>query len=116
MAKYHIRIVGGWCGNRMVMIKDNLTELLTKAGYDLKVTHQSIWETYTLPPSANMILQLVVAFDDSEVSQPLLNIRPFIRDLDHQPTLKLIFDSLEEHYPEITGLPAGENLFSNEMV
>jgi len=104
---YHIRIIGGWCGNRMAMIQEYLSEILTDCGYQVKVTHQSVWETYSLPPSANLLLQLVPAFKPEDTSCPIVNIKPFIRDLDHLPTLLAIIESLEIDYPQKTGLPVG---------
>jgi hypothetical protein len=107
MAMYHIRIIGGWCGNRMVMIRDFLSEMLADCGYQVKVTHQSVWETYALPPSANLILQLIPAFKPEDTPCPIVNIKPFIRDLDHLETISAIIDVLEIDYPQKTGLPAG---------
>jgi hypothetical protein len=109
MAPYHIRIIGGWCGNRMVMIRDHLSEILTECGYQVKVTTQSVWETYALPPSASLILQLIPAFNESDTGCPIVNIKPYLRDLDHQGTLSEIISTLEDDYPQKTGLAAGKN-------
>ena len=108
MAKYHIRIIGGWCGNRMVMVQNYLSELLSDCGYQVKVTHQSVWETYTLPPSANLLLQLLPAFKPEDTPCPIVNIKPFIRDLDDIKTLEAIIETIEIDYPRKTGLQAGQ--------
>lgn len=99
MKKFHIRIVGGWCGNRMVMIRDNLSELLADRGYQVKLDQQSIWENSAPPLHVDMVLQLISAFGLDELNCPSLNIRPFLKDLDHQETLDNIFKAVEEHYP-----------------
>lgn len=99
MKKFHIRIVGGWCGNRMVMIRDNLTELLADRGYQIKLDQQSIWENSAPPLHVDMVLQLISAFSPDELNCPSLNIRPFLKDLDHHETLANIFRAVEEHYP-----------------
>lgn len=95
MARYHIRVIGGWCGNRIVMVADYLVELFAERGYDCQVTHQSIWETYSLPPSVDLILQLMPAFTAAEAGCPVINIKPLIRDLDHPPTINGILDFLQ---------------------
>ena len=32
MSNYKVCVIGGWCGNRMVMVAEHLEELLGKAG------------------------------------------------------------------------------------
>jgi len=112
MGKFHIRIVGGWCGNRMFMVKDHLSDLLTIRGYDVKIDQQSIWENYAPPNHADIVLQLIPAFSPDELNCPCLNIRPFLKDLSHQETLESIFKTLEEHYPSATNQPTGVNPFA----
>ena len=98
MARYHIRVIGGWCGNRIVMVADYLTELFEKKGYDCRVTHQSIWETYSLPPSVDLILQLMPAFTEAQAGCPVINIKPLTLDLDHSPTINRILDVLQQQF------------------
>ncbi len=112
MKKFHIRIVGGWCGNRMVMIRDYLADLLDENGYDVKLDQQSIWENNAPPFFADMVLQLFAAFSADELGGPMLSIRPFLKDLEDPETLVKIFEMLEEHYPVITDLPVGKNPFA----
>jgi hypothetical protein len=100
MKKFHIRIVGGWCGNRMVMIRENLSDLLADRGYLVKLDQQSIWENSAPPLHVDMVLQLISAFSPDELNCPSLNIRPFLKDLDHQETLYNIFSAVEEYYPQ----------------
>lgn len=99
MKKFYIRIVGGWCGNRMVMIRENLAELLSARGYEIKLDQQSIWENSAPPMHVDMVLQLIFAFSPEELNCPSLNIRPFLRDLNHPETLENIFSAVEKYYP-----------------
>jgi hypothetical protein len=112
MGKYHIRIVGGWCGNRMVIVRDHLAKLLDESGYITKIDQQSIWENYAPPDHADMVLQLIPAFNSEELNSPSLNIRPFLKDIHHIETLEAIFKALGEHYPAATNQPAGVNPFA----
>lgn len=111
MTSYQIRIVGGWCGNRMVMVQDHLSRLLQEHGYRVRIDQQSIWDNYAPPQQADLVLQMIPAFQPEELECPSLTVRPFIRDLDHPETLESIFALLQEHYPQVTGLPAGSTPF-----
>ena len=99
MQKLHIRIVGGWCGNRMIIIRDYLEQLIMARGYQIKIDYQSVWESSAVCPTADLMLQLIPAFKQEDVHCPLLNVRPFLRDLDHEETIAIIFDNLEKYYP-----------------
>ena len=101
MGKFHIRLVGGWCGNRMVMVRDNLFQLLTEKGYEIKIDQQSIWENYAPPQHADLVLQLMPAFSPEELQTPSLLVRPFIKDLDHGETLEQVFEAVSKYYPQI---------------
>jgi len=94
MKKAHIRIVGGWCGNRMAMIQEYLGSLLPARGYSARVDFQSIWESQAVCPTADLILQLIPAFSKDEVHCPLLDIRPMLRDLEHAQTVELILNAV----------------------
>jgi hypothetical protein len=83
----------------MVMIRDNLSELLADRGYQVKLDQQSIWENSAPPVHVDMVLQLISAFSPDELNCPSLNIRPFLKDLDHPETLDNIFRAVDEHYP-----------------
>jgi galactitol-specific phosphotransferase system IIB component len=100
MGKFHIRLVGGWCGNRMVMVRDQLDNLLTQKGYDVKIDQQSVWESYAPPQHANLVLQLMPAFSPDELKPPSLLVHPFLKDLDHQQTLDQVCDAVAQYYPE----------------
>ena len=99
MGKFHIRIVAGWCGNQMVIVRDHLFDLISERGYDVKIDLQSIWENNAPPQHADLVLQLIPAFSPEELSKPSLNIRPFLKDLNHQDTVSAVFSALEIHYP-----------------
>lgn len=98
MKKYHIRIVGGWCGNRMAMIEEYLEELLSTRGYHVRIDHQSIWESRAVCPTADLMLQLVPAFTEEEVHCPLLSIRAMSRDLEHEETVSSILAAVADGY------------------
>ena len=100
MGKFHIRLVGGWCGNRMVMVRDNLTQLLTEKGYDVKIDQQSIWENYAPPQHADLVLQLMPAFSPEELQTPSLLVRQFLKDLNHVKTLEQVYEAVSKHYPQ----------------
>ena len=99
MGKFHIRLVGGWCGNRMVMVRDNLTQLLEEKGYEVKIDQQSIWENYAPPQYADLILQLIPAFSPEELKTPSLLVRPFLKDLNHGETLEQVLEIVVKIYP-----------------
>jgi hypothetical protein len=99
MPKYHIRIVGGSCGSALVMITNYLGELIVeRLGYDCRVTHQNIWESFGPPPEADLILQTMPAYSQSDTDIPIINIRPLITELDHGPTIEKILDFLKQQH------------------
>jgi len=102
MGKFHIRLIGGWCGNRMIMVRDHLTELLAKHGFDVKIDQQSIWENYAPPQHVDLILQLMPAFSEDELDPPSFLVRPFLKDLDHPESIGLVLDAVSKHYPQTT--------------
>lgn len=100
MEKFHIRLVGGWCGNRMVMVRDHLSTLLTERGYAIKIDQQSIWENYAPPQHVDLVLQLMPAFSDDELEPPSLLVRPFLKDLDHPETLNQVYEAVANLNPQ----------------
>jgi hypothetical protein len=109
MGKFHIRLVGGWCGNRMVMVRDHLEKLISNRGYDVKIDQQSIWENYAPPQHVDLVLQLMPAFSPDELDKPSLMVRPFLKDLDHPETLKEVYRAVADLYPQTnpTAIQAG---------
>ena len=99
MKKFHIRIVGGWCGNRMVIVRDHLHQLLEEKGYSVKIDNQSIWENSSPPEHADLVFQLIPAFQPEELTCPSLHIRPMLKDLNHPGTLENVFQIVAEYYP-----------------
>ncbi len=95
MSKYRVCVIGGWCGNRLIMVAEHLDELLQKAGYTCQVKSHSIWENYNQPPTSNLVLQLLPAFTEAETGCPVINIRPFLVDLDHPQTMEKIFTQIK---------------------
>jgi len=102
MGKFHIRLVGGWCGNRLSMVQQHLHKLLTEKGYDIKIDQQSIWESYAPPQHADLVLQLMPAFSPDELKPPSLLVHQFVKDIDHKETLEQVFEAVATHYPIIS--------------
>jgi hypothetical protein len=98
MRRYRVRVVGGWCGNRLMMVTENLAELFKEAGYCCEVTHHSIWQSYTLPPRGDLLLQLLPAFTEAEAACPVIDIKPFLVDLQHPPTTDKIMKQVRADY------------------
>ena len=96
MSAYRVCVIGGWCGNRLVIVTDHIQELLEAAGYHCIVKSHSVWENYSQPPVSNLILQLLPAFTEAETGCPVINIRPMLLDLDHPKTLSAIFTRIEQ--------------------
>jgi hypothetical protein len=96
--KFHIRLVGGWCGNRMVIVQEHLSTLLSEKGYKIKIDQQSIWESYAPPQHVDLVLQLMPAFSADELKPPTLLVRQFLKDLDDQETLERVFEAVALHY------------------
>lgn len=95
---YKICVVGGWCGNRMVVVKDNIQSLLSDAGFPVKVTSHSVWENYSTPPEADLILQLLPAYKESETGCPIINVKPYLLDPDDPVTTSKIIAHVQEHF------------------
>lgn len=98
MAKFHIRLVGGWCGNRMAMVREHLSQLLTEQGYRVKIDEQSIWENYAPPQHVDLVLQLMPAFSSEELDPPSLLVRPFVKNIDHRDSLNQVFEAVARYY------------------
>lgn len=99
MAEYKVCVIGGWCGNRMIIVAEYLEELFEKAGFPCPVTTHSVWENYSCPPTANLLLQLLPAFTEAEAGCPVLTIKPLLVDLDHPSTLEKIMEQVRADYP-----------------
>jgi galactitol-specific phosphotransferase system IIB component len=103
---YKICVVGGWCGNRMVVVKDNMQSLLSDAGFPVKVTTHSVWENYSTAPIADLILQLLPAYKEVETGCPIINIKPFLLDPEDPPTTKKILEHVQNHFSSNSEIPA----------
>jgi hypothetical protein len=99
MSSYKVCVIGGWCGNRMVMVAEHLEELFDKAGYPCRVTTHSVWENYSCPPTANLVLQLLPAFTETEAGCPVITIKPLLVDLDHPATIEKVLEQVRAGYP-----------------
>ncbi len=98
MSKFRVSVIGGWCGNRMIMVAEHLASMLNNYGYSCKVTHHSVWENYSQPPSADLVLQLLPAYTEAETQCPVINIKPLLVDLDHPLTIDNILNHMQANY------------------
>ena len=94
MKTYKVCVVGGSCGHRMLLVADHLADLLKAGGYPCRVTHHSIWENYSTPPQADLVLQLLPAYTPDESACPVLNIRPLLIDQDQPETIARILEQV----------------------
>ena len=106
MTEYKVCVVGGWCGNRMVMVAEHLGEILSRAGMPARVFTHSVWDNFSHPPASDLVLQLLPAFKESELPTPLLTIRPLLADIDHPETIQKILGQVRAGYPGNLPAPA----------
>jgi hypothetical protein len=63
----------------------------------LKRSHQSIREKPTHPQSIDLVLRLLPAFSETEAGCPVINIKPLLVDLEHEPTIDKIMRHIESN-------------------
>ena len=97
-ADYQVVVIGGWCGNLLFIVADHLREIITGAGYPIDLKTHSVWENYSQPPPAQLILQLIPAYSEADVDCPIINIRRLLVDRDHEETLDKIFTQLQADF------------------
>lgn len=95
---YQVVVIGGWCGNLLFIVADHLRELITNAGFSIDLKTRSVWENYTQPPKAQLLLQLMPAYSEEDVDCPIINIRRLLVDRDHKETLDKIFSQLQADF------------------
>jgi len=98
MTNYRVCVIGGWCGNRLYIVAEHISELLEKAGYPCQVKSHSVWENYSQPPVSNLVLQLLPAFTAAETGCPVINIKPLLLDLDHPQTIQKILTQIQADF------------------
>lgn len=98
MSQYRICVVSGWCGNLRIIVADHLNDILNRAGYRFLLEQQSVWENPDPPTRADLVLQLLPAFTESDTGCPVIDIKALLRDLDHQPTITKIIRQIESDY------------------
>jgi hypothetical protein len=101
MDNYRVCVIGGWCGNRLYMVAEHISELLDQAGYPCQVKSHSVWENYSQPPISNLVLQLLPAFTADETGCPVINIKPLLLDLDHPQTIEKIFNQIQADFAQV---------------
>lgn len=87
MWRYRVCVVGGACGHRMLVVYQHLKDKFEAEGYGFHLSHHSVWDNYSTPPLADLILQLLPAYTEAEAGCPVVNIRPLLADWDHGPTM-----------------------------
>ena len=98
MSAYKVCVVGGYCSNRMMIVAEQVSELLEKAGLPCQVTSHGVAGTYSFPPRTNLILQLLPAFTEDEAGCPVINIKPLIGDPQHPETVAKILKQVQAGY------------------
>jgi hypothetical protein len=83
----------------MVIIDEYLKELLDQRGLHPQISRHSVWENYSTPPPANLVLQLLPAFTEAETNCPVINIKPLLLDLEHKETIDRVLTHIIDHYP-----------------
>jgi len=59
------------------------------------MTLQNIWDRFEAPAQTDLILQTMPAYNPSQVTCPILSVKPMIRDRDHEETLETIRNTAE---------------------
>ncbi len=80
------------------MVAEHLAKLLQDVGYSCQVNHYSVWENYSHPPAADLILQLLPAYTEAETRCPVINIKPLLADLNHPLTIDNILTHMQANY------------------
>ena len=96
MDKLEILLAGGSCGSTLFLIADEIEHQLTDIWQvPHRLTLQNIWERFEAPARTDLILQTMPAYDPSQVTCPVLSVKPMIRDRDHPETLEAIRNMVE---------------------
>lgn len=91
MKRLEILLAGGSCGSTLFLIADEIEHQLSDVwGFPYRLTLQNIWDRFEAPAKTDLILQTMPAYKQSQVSCPILSVRPMIRDQDHPKTLEAI--------------------------
>jgi len=99
MEPYKVCLVSGWCGNLRFIITEHIEKIFTEAGFQLKITYKNVWENPDPPRSFDLVLQLLPIFREEETGSPMINIKPMLADLNHQPTINKINQHIETIAP-----------------
>jgi galactitol-specific phosphotransferase system IIB component len=95
MSPQKISLVYGWCGNSRLIVAYRIEEILTQAGVQFKMSHQSIWENPEPPRYSDLVLQLLPAFTEADTGCPVVNIKPMLADVNHPSTIEKIMREIE---------------------
>ena len=91
MNRLEILLAGGSCGSTLFLIADEIERQLSDVwDFPYRLTLQNIWERFEAPAKTDLILQTMPAYQQSQVSCPILSVRPMIRDQNHPKTLEAI--------------------------
>ncbi len=96
MKRLEILLAGGSCGSTLFLIADEIEHQLSDVwGFPYRLTLQNIWERFDAPAKIDLILQTMPAYQPSQVSCPILSVKPMILDQDHPETLEAIRNMAE---------------------
>ena len=96
MKRLEILLAGGSCGSTLFLIADEIENQLSNVWeVPYRLTLQNIWERFEAPARTDLILQTMPAYHPSQVTCPILSVKPMIRDRDHQETLEAIHNMVE---------------------
>ena len=73
MSPYKICLVGGLCGTMRFAVVEHINELFTQARVHFKISCQNVWENFTPPDGFDLVLQIIPAFTEKEISCPVIN-------------------------------------------
>jgi hypothetical protein len=78
----------------MMIVAEHLAQLMEDGGYPCRISHHSVWENYSTPPMADLILELLPAYTEAEAGCPVINIRPLLTDLNHPQTIARVLEQV----------------------
>lgn len=99
MTSYRICLVSGWCGNLRLIVAEHLEATFRQAGYQYRMSQQSVWDNPAPPQGYNLVLQLMPAFTEAEVGCPVITVKPLLKDHGHGPTMSRVMAHLAATCP-----------------
>ena len=96
MKQLEILLAGGSCGSTLFLIADEIEHQLSDEWkFPHRLTLQNIWDRFDAPAKTDLILQTMPAYHPTQVSCPILSVKPMIRDQRDPATLEAIHNLAE---------------------